>query len=516
MSQSSKAKTRRQAGMEEMRDELKDFIDAALIHIKTEFGNLPDKQFLDNLINSVSKTLSSKFDAKLQQQKERINRIENTTNHPISLQGRTVLGRLELITSITPMLVKLKTDTDEAGDMPDELHKPDCATKTSTTDIKAPDHLIFLHQFDLSNLSIKQRELAARVLIQEPDVFSCNGDDIGCAEELQMSITLHDQTPVQNTYNAVPKPLYPEVKGYIEDLLNKGWITQSQSNYSSPVVCVRKKDGSLRLCADYRQLNMRTVPDRHPLPRVQDTLEKLGGNEWFYLLDQGKAYHQGFVKKEDRHLTAFITPWGLYQWVRIPFGLTNAPANFQRYMEQCLVGLRDTLCIPYLDDIIVYSPDFESHLAHLCEVFKRLREKGIKLNAQKFELFKNEVKYLGHIVSENGYCIDRSNVKVVERLKNVVPKTVGDVRRIIGPLNYYRKYIENFSQVAQPIFELLQNLDKPDSGLEFMKSGRSQTQKHSSTQLVDWTYKHGLALNKLIDCLITPPTLAYPNFNFTI
>ena len=141
-----------------------------------------------------------------------------------------------------------------------------------------------------------------------------------------------------------------------------------------------------------------------------------------------------------------------------------------------------------------------------------MREKGIKLQAQKCELFKKEVKYLGHIVSEKGYCIDRSNVKAVERLKNVVPKTVGDVRRIIGPLNYYRKYIENFSQVAQPIVELLQNLDKPDSGLEFMKSGRSQAQKHSSTQLVDWTDKHGLALNKLIHCLITPPTLAYPNF----
>ena len=114
-----------------------------------------------------------------------------------------------------------------------------------------------------------------------------------------MPITLHDQAPVQKTYNAVPKPLYPEVKGYIEDLLNKGWITHSQSNYSSPVVCVRKKDSSLRLCVDYRQLNMRTVPDRHPLPRVQDTLEKLGGNTWFSLLDQGKAYHQGFIKRID-------------------------------------------------------------------------------------------------------------------------------------------------------------------------------------------------------------------------
>ena len=157
----------------------------------------------------------------------------------------------------------------------------------------------FLEQFDLCNLSAEQKELAAKVLIQERDAFSLSGDDIGCAEGLQLPIPLHNPTPVQKTYNAVPKPLYPEVKSYIEDLLNRGCITHSQSNYSSPGVCVRKKDGSLWLCVDYRQLNKRTIPDRHPLPRVQDTLEKLEGNKWFSLLEQGRAYHQGFAKEED-------------------------------------------------------------------------------------------------------------------------------------------------------------------------------------------------------------------------
>ena len=149
---------------------------------------------------------------------------------------------------MTPILVKLKTDTDDAREMPEEIHKPDCTTKTSTIDIKAADRLTFLHQFHQGNLSVKQRELAVRVQILERDVFSFNGDDIGCAEELQMPITLHDQTHAQKTYNAVPKPLYPEVEGYIEVLPNRGWINHSQPNYSSPVVCVRKKTGSLRLC----------------------------------------------------------------------------------------------------------------------------------------------------------------------------------------------------------------------------------------------------------------------------
>ena len=216
----------------------------------------------------------------------------------------------------------------------------------------------------------------------------------------------------------------------------------------------------MRLCIDYRELNRKTVRDRHPIPRIQETLDNLGGSSWFSVLDQGKAYHQGFSEKGSRYLTAFITPWGLYEWTRVPFGLSSALAQFQRYMGDCLGGIRDEIRIPYLDDVIVYSKTFEEHADNLRTVLRRPRKHGIKLKPSKFHLFQRKVRYLGRIVSKSGHRINPEGTKTVTSLKEYQPRTVGEVRKLTGLLSYYKRYIKNFSRIAKPLYGLFKGPDE--------------------------------------------------------
>ena len=441
--------------------------------------------------------------------------VSNTSDHDLVLNGRTLLGSLHLVKSVTPLEVKLKeTQVEEmvieTGKTDSEELSRQTGGPTDDATDKVPTVLVDL---DLGDLTEDQKAAAEKMLREEADSFSTDDSDIGCIPELQMNINVTDTQPVQKRYTSVPRPLYSEVKGYIQDLLNKGWIQSSRSAYSSPVVCVRKKDGDLRLCVDYRDLNRKTSPDRHPLPRVKETLESLAGNSWFSMLDQGKAYHQGFIAESSRHLTAFITPWGLYEWVRLPFGLRNTPGEFQRFMERCLTGIRDEICIPYLDDVIVFSKTFEEHLEHVRTVLRRLREHGIKLKPKKCHLFKREVSCLGRIVSAQGHCPDPSSTEAVVSLKGMHPSTVGDVRRLLGLLGYHRQYVKDFSRIAKPLFDLIQSPATTTKDSQGKRPDSGKKDQVSSTTPVVWELEHQRALDYLIDCLVSPPLLAYPDFS---
>ena len=366
-------------------------------------------------------------------------------------------------------------------------------------------------QMAFPELTANETAQAKQMLWEERGTFSQNPDDIGSVPELQLQLNTIDNVPVQRNYNAIPKPMYAEVRAQIQTMLDNGWIRRAESAWSSPIVLVKKKTGGMRLCCDFRLLNKKTIPDKHPIPRITEALDSLQGSCIFSVLDLSRAYYQGYMAKESCEKTAFVTPWGFYEWVRIPFGLSNAVPTFQRFMEKLLADYRDDFALPYLDDTIVHGDSVLEHIEQIRKVLRKFQEKGLKLNTSKCDLFKREVTYLGRIVSKDGYRMDTRSVQCVRELVNKKFETVGQIRQLMGLLSYHRRHVQQFASIAKPLTDLLAEPPEPEeAGAESTKPVKNGS---SSRRRIEWASEHQMALEKLVGFITNPPILAYADFS---
>ena len=350
-----------------------------------------------------------------------------------------------------------------------------------------------------TDLTPEQVRQGKQLLGAYADVFSQSDVDLGCTTELQHEIPLTDEVPVRQRYRRLPPSQYEQVREHIQGLLEGGVIRPSTSPYASPIVLVQKKSGELRMCVDYRQLNAKTRRDAYPLPRIEETLDALGGARYFSTLDLASGYNQVPVAEGDRAKTAFCTPFGLFEYNRMPFGLCNAPGTFQRLMERIFGDQSFQTLLLYLDDVVVYASTFEQHLQRLELVFGRLRAHNLKLKLAKCQFFAREVRYLGHIISARGVATDPEKTRAVAEWPR--PRTAKDLRSFLGFASYYRRFVPQFATYAGPLHQAVAAASGPKRAPD---SGRDLGAL--------WSDACEAGFRALKERLVSAPVLAYADF----
>lgn len=366
---------------------------------------------------------------------------------PIVLRGKICILDVLVVPSLSYNLI-LGTDFWKSmGIVPDLRHgewtfgrNDDVPVDSCTTDhVLPPDQSVKLQK-----------------LIDE--AFVRNSREIGCTE-LVKHVIKTSSAPIKQRYYPISPALLKIVNVEVDKMLQEGIIEPSSSPWSSPIVMVRKKDGSYRFCVDYRKVNSVTVRDAYPLPFISTILDKLRDAKYLTSLDIKSAYWQIPVEEASKEITAFTVPGrGLYHFNRLPFGLHNAPATWQRLIDRVLGPELEPHVFVYLDDIIIVTQDFDKHLEILREVFNRLSNSGLTVARDKCQFCRKSLKFLGFVVDDTGLHVDPEKVSAIVNMPP--PQNTTEVRRIIGMASWYRRFIPNFSSVVAPITNLLKKNTK--------------------------------------------------------
>ena len=347
-----------------------------------------------------------------------------------------------------------------------------------------------LNDVDLSHLGTSNQSKVKELLDKYVKVFSTDSKDIGLASVTSHKIRLTNDTPIYQRPRRFPLPITEELERQCEELSEADIIEPSNSPWSSPIVPVRKPDGTIRMCIDYRKLNEVTIPDKFPVPNLSDSIFGLHGTQFFTSLDLVRGYYQLPIDEDSRQYTAFSTQKNHWQFKRLSFGLRNAPAAFQREIQAVLSAFPSNKVIAYLDDILIMGTSFEEHLSLVSKVLQTLESYSIKVKLNKCAWFQSEVKFLGHIVSSSGI---KKTPEYVDRVREYPrPKTVGELREFLGFVNFQRKFLPNCSSIQKP--------------LSMLTSGKK-------SKPLTWTYEMIHAFDQLKREMQIEIELAYPDYS---
>ena len=359
---------------------------------------------------------------------------------------------------------------------------------------------LLLKKLGLSGLEAWPEDQAgkARSLLKEyNDIFSLEKRDMGHTNATKHKIVLKDldTPPFKERFHRIPPPQLDEVREHLKLMLDAGVIWPSNSPWCNAVVLVRKKDGSLRFCIDFRKLNSLTVKDSHPLPCICETLESLAGAAHYSTFDMNSGFWQVPMDEESKQYTAFtLGSMGLYECESMPFGLCNAPPTFQRLMQNCLGKLNLMYCLIYLDDMIVFSKTPEEHLQRMCVVCDCLREHGLKLKPSKCDVFKSEINYLAHHVRQKGVLPSKKNLESIAQCPP--PDMYTKVKSFVGLVGHYRHFIKGFAKIAAPLYDLT-----------------SGDNKDKKSEHVDLSPEARETFDRLKAACLQAPILTFPDFN---